>query len=221
MRRPEFIARQASCPTGFLGRVLAWVMAAETASANEKALELLALKPGDRVLEVGFGHGRTLAPAAALVPGGFVAGVDVSEQMVRMAGHYNRRLIEKGQVELKLADSSRLPYPDECFDKLYAIHTLYFWAEPRLHLREIARVMKEGSCLVIGFRPRDDERAVANFPATVYRFYTSGEVRSMLKEAGFTEVHMVCHQISSRDTVFGVAHRRACESAAAMVENES
>jgi SAM-dependent methyltransferase len=207
MRRPEFIARQASCPTGFLGRVLAWVMAAETASANEKALELLALKPGDRVLEVGFGHGRTVARAAALVPGGFVAGVDVSEQMVRMAGQYNRRLIKEGQVELKLADSSRLPYPDECFDKVYTIHTLYFWADPRQHLREIARVMKEGARFVLACGPRDDERAVANFPATVYRFYTSDDVSGLFHDIGFTRVQIVRQQIASRQLVFGVAHR--------------
>jgi len=209
MRRPEFIARQASCPTGFLGRVLAWVMAAETASANEKALELLTLKPGERVLEVGFGHGRTVARAAALVPGGYVAGVDVSEKMLRMAGYYNRRLIKEGQVELKLADSSRLPYPDECFDKVYAIHTLYFWADPQQHLREIARVMKMGARLVVGFGPKEDKRVVANFPATVYRFYTSDEVRFLLEEIGFTEVRMVNQRVSSRNLAFAVVQRRA------------
>ena len=126
MRRPEFIARQASHPTGLLGRVLAWVMAVETASVNEKALELLEISPPDHVLEVGFGHGRTIARAAALASAGFVAGVDVSEQMVRMARRRSRRLIEGGRVELQLADSARIPYPDGIFDRVYAIHTLYF-----------------------------------------------------------------------------------------------
>src|SRR5215510_9754656 len=142
MRRPAFIARQASCPTGLLGRFLAWIMAAETAAINEKALELLALRPDDHVLEVGFGHGRTLARVATFVPMGIVAGIDVSEEMVRMARSRNRQGIKEGRVEVQRADSARIPYPDGCFDRVFAIHTLYFWPDPRVHLQEIHRVMK-------------------------------------------------------------------------------
>ena len=43
MRRPEWIARQASHPRGLVGRVLARIMASETALVNEHALELLHL----------------------------------------------------------------------------------------------------------------------------------------------------------------------------------
>jgi ubiquinone/menaquinone biosynthesis C-methylase UbiE len=93
MRRPEFIARQASCPTGLLGRFLAWIMAAETAAVNTQALALLGCRPDDQVLEVGFGHGRTLARAVVLVPAGLVAGIDVSTDMVRMARHRNRQVV--------------------------------------------------------------------------------------------------------------------------------
>src|SRR5262245_3133438 len=151
MRRPEFIARQASCPTGLLGRFLAWIMAAETAATNEKALELLAFRPDDHVLEVGFGHGRTLARAATFVPMGFVAGVDVSEAMVRMATYRNRQFLKQGRIEVKRANSAQIPYPDARFDRAYAIHTLYFWPDPYIHLREIFRVMKPGARFVLGF----------------------------------------------------------------------
>jgi hypothetical protein len=70
MRRPEFIARQSSRPRGLVGRLLGHVMAIETASLNSQALELLGLQPSDRLLEVGFGHGRTIRLAAAQVPQG-------------------------------------------------------------------------------------------------------------------------------------------------------
>jgi ubiquinone/menaquinone biosynthesis C-methylase UbiE len=207
MRRPEFIARQASCPTGLLGRFLAWIMAAETAAINEQALALLACKPDDHVLEVGFGHGRTLARAAALVPTGFVAGVDVSEHMVRMATYRNRRFIKEGRVEVRRADSAQIPYPDGCFDRVFAVHTLYFWREPRVHLREISRVMKPGARFVLGFSPKEDERTVAAFPAAIYRFYTSDEAQRLLDAAGFTDIEMVRYRMASRDIVFAVGHR--------------
>lgn len=209
MRRPEFIARQASCPTGLLGRFLAWIMAAETAAVNEKALELLELRPDDHVLEVGFGHGRTLARAAALVPAGFVAGIDVSEAMVRMARYRNRQLIKEGRVEVQRADSAQIPYPDGCFDRVYAMHPLYFWQDPRVHLQEIHRVMKAGARFVLGFSPKEDARTVANFPAAIYRFYTSDEVQWLLAACGFTGIEMVRSRVASRDIVFGVVHRGA------------
>jgi SAM-dependent methyltransferase len=207
MRRPEFIARQARCPTGLLGRFLARIMAAETAPANETALALLACRPDDHVLEIGCGHARTLARAATLVPRGLVAGVDVSEAMVRMARSRNRRFITEGRVAVQHADSAHLPYPKEGFDRVYAMHTLYFWQDPRAHLQEIFRVMKPGARFVLGFTPKEDARAVANFPATIYRFYASDAVDGLLKASGFIGIEMVRSQVASRHVVFGVGHR--------------
>ena len=204
MRRPEFIARQGRHPTGLLGLLLARIMAVETAKENVRALDLLELRPGHRVLEVGFGHGRTIARAAARASPGFVAGVDPSERMLEMAARHNRRLIREGRVELKLGDSSRLPYEDGCFDRVYSVHTLYFWENPAAHLREIHRVMKAGARLVLGFRPKD-ETASAEFPSTVYRFYTADEVRRLLDAAGYERVEIV----EDRGIAFAVARRPA------------
>jgi len=184
-------------------------MAAETVSVNEQALTLLECRPGDHVLEVGFGHGRTLARAATIVPAGFVAGVDVSEEMVRMASSRNRRLITEGRIEVRRADSSQIPYPEGRFDRVYAVHTLYFWHDPRAHLREIYRVMKTGARFVLGFSPREDERTVANFPAAIYHFYTSDEVQWLLEACGFSGIEMVRSRVASRAIVFGVGHRGA------------
>ena len=207
MRRPEFIARQARCPSGLLGRLLGRIMAVETATANDKALELLAIGPSDRVLEIGFGHGRTITRAAALAPTGFVAGVDVSETMVRMATERNRRLIEAGRVALHAADSRTIPYPNQSFDRVLTVHTLYFWSQPVAYLQEIYRVMKAEARLVLCFGPRDDVLMVKNFPATVYRFYSPEEMHSFFTEVGFVEIHVSCQAIASRDLVFAIAHR--------------
>ncbi len=202
MRRPEFIARQGRCPGGLLGSLLARIMALETAAANATALDLLELLPCHRVLEVGFGHGRTIAHAAARASQGFVAGVDPSERMLEMAARHNRRLIREGRVELNLGESSRLPHEEECFDRVYSVHTIYFWESPAAHLREIRRVMKAGARLVLGFRPKD-ERTSANFPSTVYRFYISDEVRRLLEAAGYEKIEIV----EDRGVAFAVAHR--------------
>jgi ubiquinone/menaquinone biosynthesis C-methylase UbiE len=185
MRRPEFIARQSSRPRGMIGRLLGHVMAIETASLNSEALGLLALQPSDRVLEVGFGHGRTIRLAAAQVPQGFVAGVDVSRDMVRMAQRRCLDLTGKGLVELMVGDSRRLPYAGTSFDKVLSAHTIYFWEEPIKDLGEMFRVLRPGGRLVLGFRAKSDKGSTSGFPETVYSFYSIEEVSTLLQSAGF------------------------------------
>ena len=189
MRRPDFIARQSRCPSGLLGRLLGHIMSLETAAANDAALRALAPQPGDRVLEVGFGHGRTIERAGAMVGHGLVAGIDASEEMVRMATRRCRRLVEAGRVRLALADSASIPYPDRFFDKAFTIHTIYFWDDPERHLRELGRVLRNGARLVLGFHASKEAMA-ADFPASVYSFYTVEEVRLLLQQVGFAEVEV-------------------------------
>jgi ubiquinone/menaquinone biosynthesis C-methylase UbiE len=207
LRRPEFIARQAAHPKGLLGRLLFRVMAAETAPVNERTLELVAPEPNSRLLEIGFGHGRTLARAAELVPRGSVAGIEVSADMVRLFQSRHREAIPQSLIEVKLASSDRIPYPDSHFDRIYAVHTLYFWDNPVLHLREVRRVMSERSRFVLAFAPKEDTHAVASFPATIYRFYSIEEAKGLFSAAGFTDIEIIREPIAARDTVFAVVRR--------------
>ena len=72
MAKSELIARQSRRPSGWLGEIVARVMAFETAQANRIAVERLAAREGEAVLEIGCGHGRTLARiarAALRLPG--------------------------------------------------------------------------------------------------------------------------------------------------------
>jgi ubiquinone/menaquinone biosynthesis C-methylase UbiE len=187
VRRPEFIARQSRCPSGILGRLIGHVMSLETAEANDEVLRLLGLGEGDRVLEVGFGHGRTVERAAARVGAGIVVGVDASEEMVRMARQRCRHLIDAGRVRLELADGGSLPYADRSFDKAYTVHTIYFWDDPARHLRELRRVLRDGGRLVLGFHAKE-EAVAASFPASVYSFPAVDDVRMLLERAAFVEV---------------------------------
>lgn len=207
MRRPEIIARQARCPSGFLGHVLARVMAHETAADNARAVELLAPRPTDHVLEVGFAHGRTIRHVANLARNGFVAGVEISPRMLRMASRFNRALIEQGRVELKLGEGIEIPYGDARFDGVFSVHTLYFWRSPRDTLAEIRRVLKADGRLVLGFRSGEDPGIVRDFPSSVYRFYRGEEVESLLDGAGFGEVHLGDSGDGPRRMVVALARR--------------
>jgi ubiquinone/menaquinone biosynthesis C-methylase UbiE len=133
LRRPEFIARQTGHPTGILGRILFRFMAAGTAAFNRRALALLAPEPNSRVLEIGFGHGRILTVAEQLAYQVFVAGIDMSADMVRTFGIRHRTSIAQRLMEVKLANSDRIRYLAAYFDRLLAVHTIYFWNDALRH----------------------------------------------------------------------------------------
>jgi SAM-dependent methyltransferase len=184
--KPEFIARQSRRPSGWLGEIVARVMAIETAPVNRMAVEELAVRPGESVLEIGCGHGRTLARLAD-AHAGFVAGIDPSDVMVRHARGRLRRAIDAGRAEVALASSAKIPHADARFDAAFAVHVVYFWREPAGDLAEIRRVLRPGGRVLLGYRPRDDQ-TLAALPASVYALRTVSEIEALLAEAGFTAI---------------------------------
>lgn len=185
MRRPEFIALQGRHPHGFLGGIVARVMAKETAADNHQAIAQLGLKESDHVLDIGTGHGRSLGAVAALVPTGLAAGIDSSDVALKIAARSNRALIRAGRVRLQNARSDALPFADASFDKAMAVHTLYFWNPAEPHLHQIARVLKPNGKFVLGFRPAEDTRVTQQFPQSIYTFRTIPAVEALLATAGF------------------------------------
>jgi SAM-dependent methyltransferase len=207
MRRPAFIARQSGRPAGLLGRLLLGVMARETSAFNSEVLEALAPVDGERILEIGYGHGRTLADAAARTPGASFAGIDVSPAAARAAAKRCRPLIEAGRVELETGDSLTLPWAPASFDAVFSVHTMYFWPDAAPQLAEIRRVLRPRARFVLGFRERSDA-AIAAFPAPTYRFYSTDETAALLAGAGFADVEIRAG-VSGPDLRIAVARARA------------
>src|SRR4029453_7542968 len=117
----------------------------------------------------------------------YLAGVDPSEVMVRLARKRMRRWIEAGRAEVSLASSAKIPYADGRFDAVLAVHVVYFWNEPVADLREVRRVLRAGGRVLLGYRPRDEE-TLAALPATVYALRSVEQIEGLLAESGFVEI---------------------------------
>ena len=100
-------------PRGSLGALVGHLMAIKNGERSRWLLGVLAPKAGERVLEVGFGPGVDLRRSSEAVgPTGFVAGVDVSEVMLRQATARNRAPIANGRMRLEQASATALPFGD-------------------------------------------------------------------------------------------------------------
>lgn len=123
---------------------------ADEHEARERSLKLLAAKPGEAVLEIGFGTGHSLiALAKAVGPTGKVCGVDISEGMRKVAGERLKKEGVGSAVDLRVAAVPPLPWPDASFDAVTLSFTLELFPPgdiPRV-LSEIKRVLKPGGRL--------------------------------------------------------------------------
>lgn len=141
-----------ACPDGWLGSALGHLMAYANEAMNRFAVEQLRLAPDDHVLEIGFGHGKTIELMATQVASGLVAGIDHSMTMVTQAAKRNEAAIKAGRVELQQGSVSNIPYEYARFNKVVAVNNYQFWPNPELDLTEIQRVMRPGGRLVLGLR---------------------------------------------------------------------
>ena len=149
------LAQQFRRPAGFIGR-LAGFLFRMNREAVAWTIDLLDIQPTDHILEIGFGPGHGIQRVAQLAAQGRVAGVDFSETMLEQATRRNAAAIASGNVELRLGDASRLPYPDHSFHKVFATNVVYFWKASVATLREIQQVMKPGGRLALYVISKDD-----------------------------------------------------------------
>lgn len=105
--------------------------------------ERLALRPGERLVDVGCGPGdAAIALGSDLGPGGEVVGVDSSAAMVRVARE--RAAGSACPFRVVLGDAAALPEPDGSCDAARAERTLQWVPDPAGVVAELHRALRPG-----------------------------------------------------------------------------
>jgi SAM-dependent methyltransferase len=198
------LSGQAARPHGRLGTFLAHIWVRETAAVNDAAMALLEVRSGEVVLEVGFGPGESIRKLVDA--GAEVIGIEVSQEMVRLAGRRNSNGLATGSVRLFAGDGQRLALDDGSVDAVLAVHNIYFWPDQPGMLAEIRRVLRPGGRVVIAMRA-GEVALPGRFDPAVYRVPTLTAVQGWLDALGLDNIE-VFGGIAGTDHVAAIRARK-------------
>ncbi|SFH57883.1 Methyltransferase domain-containing protein [Actinopolymorpha cephalotaxi] len=173
-------------PTGRIGSLQGRLMGLLNGDEQDEASTLLAARPGEHVLEVGFGPGvlvqRTLAAGAR------VTGVDPSPQMAAQARRRNATAVSAGRADLRVGTAERTGLPGAAFDAVVSVNNVPMWSDLDAGMRELHRVLRPGGRAVVtwhgGARPRFVARRMLLADDVLDRIVTS-----MRAAFGAAELH--------------------------------
>jgi ubiquinone/menaquinone biosynthesis C-methylase UbiE len=116
---------------------------------RQKMCDLLHLKPGMKVLEVGAGTGKdSELIIKAIAPNGEAYLSDLSPKMLQLA---KQRLNPQGvTVNYFIANGTYLPFEDNTFDAVFHFGGINTFAERKEAFEEFSRVAKVGARIVVG-----------------------------------------------------------------------
>jgi ubiquinone/menaquinone biosynthesis C-methylase UbiE len=182
-------------------------------------LQALDPQAGERALDLGCGRGAvTLGLAEAVLPGGSVTGLDLSEGMVE---HARRLLAEHGHAaDLRVGDATAPQLPQGAFDVVASSLVLFFLPDPGAALERWVQLAAPGGRIGLAtfggqdavwdavdaeFEPwlppmmRDPRTTGPDSP-----FASDAGMEQLMSDAGATEVRTVTARLPVR---FGTVER--------------
>ena len=187
---------------------------------GQAMLDLAALKPGERVLDLASGIGEPAATAARRAePGGYVVATDLAPDMIER-GRERARALGIGNLEFRLMDASAPDLPVSSFDVALCRWGFMFIPDLDLALARLKTLLKPGGRLAVAvWGPAEQAPAIslvtriltreldlpppADDAATPFDLADTRALEQRLRDAGFAGFRhrtvTVCYDFPSSD----------------------
>ena len=173
---------------------------------GKRTVSNLKMQAGAKVLDVGCGTGASALPAAQTVgKNGLVVGVDLASRLLERA---RTKALTAGldNVEFRQADMTTLEYPDDSFDAVVSVFSIFFVPDMEGQVRELWRMVRPGGRLAVTtWGPRIFEPAYSRWLIAVGkerpdlvtafnpwdRITDVVSVRKLLQDGGVTDAELI------------------------------
>ena len=124
-------------------------MSTNAAPRHQWAVDVLDVRPGDRILEVGCGHGVAASLIWPKLVDGRVTAIDRSAKMIDAATKRNRPGVAAGRARFEVGDFEDSSFDGRQFDKIFAFHVASFWRRPGPMLGRAADLLTPDGSLLL------------------------------------------------------------------------
>jgi SAM-dependent methyltransferase len=192
------LAGQLARPRGSVGRLLGHAMDFANRKPTRLAIDLLAPRAGERILDAGCGTGAALD--AMLRRGATdVIGIDPSGVMTKMAAG---RLKARAAVHRSSIES--MSFEPASFDGALLLNVLYFCDADGSQLACVRDVLKPGGRAVAYVTHRDTMSNWAFARVGRHRLYDEGELMDIFVRAGFARETVSVQSHAITNSVIGL-----------------
>jgi len=176
-----------------LGRAIKGVLGPGMRDEHRIAHLLLALSPGDAVLDVACGTGNfTRGFAPTVGAGGLAVGIDVSETMLARAVSDTRSAGLADRTAYVRGNAQEMPFVDGVFDAVCCFAALHLFADPDRALDRMTEVLAPGGRIAIFTSARGRTAPLRTWESVAgarrgMRLFEQDEVVAALERRGFDD----------------------------------
>lgn len=189
MKISEYIGSQFGNPRGIIGNICCYIMNIINKKLYLGIVNSMDLNKESTVLDIGYGNGY-LTKLLYDKFGCIIYGIDISEDMKKVAAKKNKKGVIKNRIHLDIGDCCDLRFDDEYFDVIASVNTIYFWGDTRKGLKEIYRTLKKGGMFSNAIYSKEWMQKTS-YTKRGFKLFTPEDIEMLAKEIGFKEVKTV------------------------------
>jgi cyclopropane fatty-acyl-phospholipid synthase-like methyltransferase len=185
------LGAQLRCPSGEFAQEVSDRMFASNLNMIQKTYQNLNLEKATHLLELGFGNGRHLREIMENFPALTYTGVDISDDMVRMAQQFMKEN-HLQKVQLHRIEKSFKEFVKDPFDACMTVNTLYFLEDPLQTFKDIVNGLTSHGTFAMGCIEKEFGQHLP-FTQQHFTFYDERQIKDWLVEAGFNTVERMAY----------------------------
>lgn len=195
-----------------LARYLVFAPRMWRSAFNRAAVDHLAPRPGERIVDIGAGMGAGTTLLAD--HGAHVLALEPTPSMRAILRV--RRHLHTADVPIRVVDAGAesIPAPDATVDAVLAVNSMHHWTEPDLAAGEIVRILRPGGRVLLvdqAFDHDDHDRGrIATALAPEFEPIDAELMAARLRDAGLDEVDANL-QVLGGQSVHAVTGRRGTD----------